>query len=167
MSGQFRIEALAPEHDRAAFTCGSDPLDKYLREQASQDMRRRTSACYVVIDEKTNAIAGYYTLAAGSVPLTDLSEAMAKKLPRYPLVPIARIGRLAVSLAFQKRQLGAALLWDAGLRAMQSGMGVFALVVDAKDETAAAFYKHQGFIGFSRSPLTFVLPIATLAKKKN
>jgi len=165
VTGQFRIEALAPEHDRAGFACGSDLLGKYLREQASQDMRRRTSACYVAIDEDTSAVAGYYTLAAGSVPLTDLSEAMAKKLPRYPLVPVARVGRLAVSVAFQKRQLGAALLWDAGLRAMQSGMGVFALVVDAKDETAAAFYKHHGFVAFSSNPLTFVLPIATLAKK--
>ncbi len=128
-------------------------------------MRRRTSACYVALDEETSAIAGYYTLAAGSVPLTDLSEAMAKKLPRYPLVPVARVGRLAVSLAFQKRQLGAALLWDAGLRAMHSGMGVFALVVDAKDEIAAAFYKHHGFVGFSSNLLTLVLPIATLAKK--
>jgi ribosomal protein S18 acetylase RimI-like enzyme len=165
VTSQFRIGALAPEHDRAGFACGSDPLDKYLREQASQDMRRRTSACYVAIDEATNAIAGYYTLAAGSVPLTDLSEAMAKKLPRYPLVPVARVGRLAVSVAFQKRQLGAALLWDAGLRAMQSGMGVFALVVDAKDQTAAAFYAHHGFVSFSSNPLTYVLPIATLAKK--
>ena len=165
MTAQFRIEALAPEHDRAGFACGSGPLDTYLREQATQDMRRRISACYVAIDEKTSAIAGYYTLAAGSVPLADLSEAMAKKLPRYPLVPVARVGRLAVSLAFQKRQLGAALLWDAGLRAMQSGMGVFALVVDAKDQTAAAFYKHHGFVGFCSNPLTFVLPIATLAKK--
>jgi len=165
VTGQFRIEALAPEHDRAGFACGSDPLDKYLREQASQDIRHRTSACYVAIDIQTDAVAGYYTLAAGSVPLTDLSEAMAKKLPRYPLVPVARIGRLAVSVAFQKRQLGAALLWDAGLRAMQSGMSVFALVVDAKDETAAAFYKHHGFVHFSSNPLTFVLPIATLAKK--
>jgi ribosomal protein S18 acetylase RimI-like enzyme len=165
VTGRFRIEALAPEHDRAGFACGSEPLDRYLREQASQDIRRRTSACYVAIDEKTNTIAGYYTLAAGSIPLTDLSEELAKKLPRYPLVPVARVGRLAVSLAFQKRQLGAALLWDAGSRAMRSGMGVFALVVDAKDEIAAAFYKHHGFVGFSSNPLAFVLPIATLAKK--
>lgn len=166
MTGPFRIEALAPEHDRVGFACGSDPLDKYLREQASQDIRRRVSACYAAIDIQTDAVAAYYTLAAGSVPLTELSEAIAKKLPRYPLVPVARIGRLAVSVAYQKRQLGAALLWDAGLRAMQSGMGVFALVVDAKDETAAAFYKRHGFVGFSSNPLSFVLPIATLAKKK-
>jgi ribosomal protein S18 acetylase RimI-like enzyme len=165
VTARFRIEVLAPEHDRAGFTCGSDALDRYLREQASQDMRRRTNACCVAIDAQLNAVAGYYTLAAGSVPLTDLSETMAKKLPRYPLVPVARLGRLAVSTAFQVQQLGAALLWDAGLRAMQSGMGVFALVVDAKDETAAAFYKHHGITAFSNNPLIFVLPIATLAKK--
>ncbi len=164
MSGQFRIEALAPEHDRAGFACGSEPLDRYLREQATQDIRRRTSVCYVAVEDP-NAVAGYYTLAASSLPLTDLSEEMAKKLPRHPLVPAARVGRLAVSTAHQKRHLGAALLWDAGLRAMQSGMGVFALVVDAKDEAAAAFYKHHGFVGLSTNPLTLVLPIATLAKK--
>jgi len=90
---------------------------------------------------------------------------MAKKLPRYPLVPVARIGHLAVSVAFQKRQLGAALLWDTGLRAMPSGMGVFALVVDAKDKVAAAFYEHHGFTAFSGNPLAFILPIATLANK--
>jgi len=165
VTARFRIEALSPEHERAGFTCGSNALDRYLREQASQDMRRRTSVCYVALDAQSGAIAGYYTLAAGSVPLTDLSEAMTKKLPRYPLVPVARLGRLAVSTAFQGQQLGAALLWDAGLRAMRSGMGVFALVVDAKDGTAAAFYKHHGFTAFSINPLTLVLPIATLAKK--
>lgn len=164
MIPRFRIEALAPEHDRASFACGSDPLDRYIREQASQDMRRRTSVCYVSVEAESGVVAGYYTLAASSTPLADLSEAMAKKLPRYPLVPVARLGRLGVSKAFQGQQLGAALLWDAGLRAAQSGMGVFALVVDAKDETAAAFYTHHGFTAFSNNPLTFVLPLATLAK---
>lgn len=165
MTARFRIEAFSSELDRSAFTCGSAALDRYLREQASQDIRRHTSACYVAVESRSGAIAGYYTLAASSVPLTELSDAMAKKLPRYPLVPAARLGRLAVGTAFQGQQLGAALLWDAGLRAMQSGLGVFALVVDAKDHTAAAFYKHHGFTPFSSDPLSFVLPMASLEKK--
>ena len=161
----FQLAPLDAAQDRAAFNSDSEPLNRYLREQASQDMRRRTSVCYVAIESTTGAIAGYYTLAAGSVPLTDVTEQMAKKLPRYPLVPVARLGRLAVSVNFQKRQLGAALLWDTGQRAMQAGMGVFALVVDAKDDVAAAFYQHHGFTALSSNPLTLVLPIATLAKK--
>jgi ribosomal protein S18 acetylase RimI-like enzyme len=68
-------------------------------------------------------------------------------------------------VAFQKRQLGTALLWDAGLHAMQSGMGVFALIVDAKGEVAAAFYEHYGFTAFSANPLAFILPMATLANE--
>jgi ribosomal protein S18 acetylase RimI-like enzyme len=165
VTGPFRVEPLAPAHDRTGFACGSDPLDRYLREQASQDVRRRTSACYVAVDSTTGRVAGYYTLAAGSAPLADIPAAMAKKLPRYPVVPVARVGRLAVSVDFQKRQLGAALLWDAGLRSMTSGLGVFALLVDAKDEAAAAFYRHHGFVAFSSKPRTLVLPLATLATK--
>jgi ribosomal protein S18 acetylase RimI-like enzyme len=165
VSGRFRIEALASAHDRAGFTSGSGPLDRYLREQASQDVRRRTSACYVAVDASSAGVAGYYTLAAGSVPLADIPAAMAKKLPRYPVVPVARVGRLAVGLNFQKQQLGAALLWDAGLRSMASGIGVFALLVDAKDEAAVAFYRHHGFVAFGNQPRTLVLPIATLAAK--
>ncbi|WP_306171861.1 N-acetyltransferase [Variovorax sp. KK3] len=128
-------------------------------------MRRNTSVCYVAVDVQTEVVAGYYTLAASSVPLTDLAESVAKKLPRYPVVPVARVGRLAVGHSFQGQQLGAALLWDAGLRAMRSGMGVFALLVDAKDEAAAAFYLHHGFIPFGIQPLHLVLPIATLVKR--
>ena len=73
--------------------------------------------------------------------------------------------RLAVSVAFQKRQLGAALLWDSGRRAMRPGMGVFALVVDAKDKTAAAFYEHHGFVGFGSHRLSYVLSVPSLAKR--
>ncbi|HEV8692701.1 MAG TPA: GNAT family N-acetyltransferase, partial [Lysobacter sp.] len=153
------------DHDRTGFTCGSEALDRYFREQASQDTRRRTSACYVAIHTETGAIAGYYTLAAGGVPLTEVPEAMAKKLPRYPSVPVARLGRLAVASRFQRRQLGAALLWDAAQRAVRSEVAVYALVVDAKDDAAAAFYLHHGFIAFGVAPRQFVLPLASLAKK--
>jgi ribosomal protein S18 acetylase RimI-like enzyme len=166
VTATFRIEVLAPEHDPSSFLSGSDPLNRYLKEQASQDMRRRISVCYVAIDIHTQVVAGYYTLAAGGVPLPDLSDALAKKLPRHPHVPVARLGCLAVSVHFQKRQLGAALLWDAVQRAMHAGMGVFALVVDAKDDVAGAFYRHHGFMPLGHDPLSFVLPLTTLSKSR-
>lgn len=144
MTAPFRVEPLGPAHARDAFSCGVQALDHYLARQASQDMRRRVSACHVAVDVRTGKIAGCYTLAAGGVPLTELPAALSRQLPRYPLVPVARIGRLAVDQAFHGKGLGGALLADAAMRATRSELAVCALVVDAKDDAAEAFYRHHG-----------------------
>lgn len=164
MTGSFLIEPLGPNHDRASFTSGVAPLDRYFREQATQDVRRRVTACYVALESPGAEVAGYYTLAAGGIALTDLPESLAKRLPRYPSVPVARLGRLAVALAYRGRKLGSALLWDAGMRALRSEIAAFALVVDAKDEAAEAFYLHHGFVTLGNHPRQLVLPLATLTK---
>ena len=83
--------------------------------------------------------AGYYTLASASILLADLPVATPKKLPRYPSVPAVRMGRLAVDRGFQGQGLGGALLADALERAARSEIAAFSLLVDAKDESAAAF----------------------------
>jgi GNAT superfamily N-acetyltransferase len=161
MSGApFRIALLGAEHDRSTFNSGSVPLDRYLREQASQDMRRRVAACFVALTDEQR-IAGYYTLASASMLLTDLPATTVKKLPRYPTVPAIRMGRLAIDAGFQGRGLGAALLADALERAVRSEIASYALLVDAKDKKAAAFYGHHGFIAFPDMPLTLFLPLAT------
>jgi GNAT superfamily N-acetyltransferase len=164
MKGSFVIEALSTGHDRTNFASGVEPLDRYFREQVTQDMRRRITTCYVAFDTEASKVAGYYTLAAAGIPLTDLPEPLAKKLPRYPSVPVARLGRLAVDAEYRGRKLGSALLWDAGLRASRSEVAVYALVVDAKDEAAEAFYRHHGFIAFGSQPKQLVLPLATFSK---
>lgn len=164
MSGApLRLAPLAAGHDRAAFHCGSEPLNRYLREQATQDMRRRVAACFVAVADGKR-IAGYYTLASASLLLTDLPASTGKKLPRYPTVPAVRMGRLAVDRAFQGQGLGAALLADALDRSARSEIAAFALMVDAKDEAAAAFYRHHGFIALLDSPLTLFLPLATVQR---
>lgn len=160
----FTIEVLSAAHDRTDFSCGTYVLDRYLKEQANQDMKRRAALCYVASPEGSNTIAGFYTLSAGDVALKDIPEDLARRLPRYPVVPVARIGRLAVNQAFQGRKLGAALLWDAAERALRAEMGVYALAVDAKDEGAATFYARFGFVAFSSRPLQLFLPLATIAK---
>lgn len=162
MTGRFRIEVLASGRDRAGFSCGVEALDGYFQRQVGQDARRRVAACYVAIEEATNKIAGFYTLAAGGVLLSDLADALAKKLPRYPSVPIARVGRLAIEKAFQGQKLGAALLADAAIRAARSEVAVYALVLDAKDEAAAAFYRHHGFVAFGSKPRQFMMPLSRL-----
>jgi ribosomal protein S18 acetylase RimI-like enzyme len=145
MSETFRIEPLGEEHDRARFESGSAALDRYFKTQASQDLRRRISACFVAVSRDSGEIAGYYTLAATSIALTDLSPAIVKKLPRYPVVPAALLGRLAVARSYQGQGLGGVLLADALKRSARAEMGVFAMVVDAKDEAAQRFYEHYGF----------------------
>lgn len=162
MSGPFRLERLGPGHAREGFRCGVEALDRYLQQQASQDERRRVSACYVAVEVATGRIAGYYTLAAGGVPLTGLPIDVSRRLPRYPSVPVARLGRLAVDGAYKGRQLGAALLADAAMRAARAELAVYALVVDAKDDDAARFYRHHGFVPFGDEPRQLFLPLDRL-----
>jgi len=159
MTGSFIVEPLGSGHDRSAFTCGVDALDRYFREQAGQDVRRRATACFVAHEIATDRIAGFYTLAAAGVPLAQMPARLAKRLPRYPAVPVARVGRLAVALAYRGRKLGGALLWDAVERASRSEVAVYALVVDAKDEQAENFYLHHGFVAFGDAPGTLILPL--------
>ena len=90
MSGAaFRVVPLGGTPDRASFDCGTPPLDRYLREQVTQDIRRRVAACFVALTDD-DRIAGYYTLASASLLLADLPASTAKKLPRYPTVPAIR-----------------------------------------------------------------------------
>ena len=145
MGETYRIEPLSDAHDRSGFTSGSAALDRYLQTQASQDLRRRITTCFVAVSRETDEIAGYYTLTAASVALSALPPAIVKKLPRYPVVPAALLGRLAVAQAHQGLGLGGVLLADALKRSARTELGVFAMVVDAKDEAAQRFYEHYGF----------------------
>lgn len=163
MTAAFRLEMLGSSHVRAGFTCGVDALDVYFSSQATQDVRRRASTCCVAVDVQTSKVAGYYTLAAGGVPLTDLPDALTKRLPRYPSVPVARIGRLAVDKAFQGQKLGGALIADAAIRALRSEVAVFALVVDAKDDAAQAFYVHHGFERFGTKARQLIVSLKHFA----
>jgi GNAT superfamily N-acetyltransferase len=165
MAGQFVIEVLSPSHNRESFCCGVDALDRYFQMRVTQDIRRRVTACYVAFEVPGGAVAGYYTLAASGIPLAEMPGELAKRLPRYPVVPVARLGRLAVDQAYKGRKLGGALLWDAMQRSLRSEIAVFALVVDAKDDEAEAFYRHHGFVAFGSQPRQLVLSLTKLAAK--
>lgn len=160
MTAGFRVEALTSAHDRKNFSCGIEPLDVYLREQATQDIKRRVSNCFAACDA-ARSIAGYYTFAATSLPLMELSDAEKKRLPRYALLPAGLIGRLAVDLRFQGQRLGGALIMDAVARAARAEPAIFELIVDAKDQKAVGFYEHLGFRRFISKPASLYLPMAT------
>lgn len=164
MSLDLVIEPLDPAHDRQAFSCGVAALDRYFREQASQDVKRRIGNCFVAVERNDGLVVGYYTLAASSIPLDALPQDDARRLPRYRVLPATLIGRLAVDRRYQGRQVGAALLVDALHRSLQAAPASFTLLVDAKDERAAAFYRRYGFIPLASRPLSLFLPMGTALK---
>ncbi len=157
------IEPLGSHHDRAAFSCGVNALDRYLREQASQDERRNVARVFVAVGDEPHVVAGYYTLSSLSIDVGDLPAGTAKKLPRYPQLPAALIGRLAVTISYQGKRLGEMLLVDALKRIIEHGdtVACYAVVVDAIDERAASFYEKYGFQRFPSRPKRLFLPIAT------
>jgi ribosomal protein S18 acetylase RimI-like enzyme len=165
VSETFRIEPLAQERERSGFTSGSSALDRYFQTQVTQDLRRRVATCFVALSCDTDEIAGYYTLAAASIALDTLSPAIAKKLPRYPVVPAVLLGRLAVSHSYQGVGLGGLLLADALKRSALAELGVFAMVVDAKDEAARRFYQHYGFILLAGESRRLFLPITAALRR--
>ena len=157
----FQLAPLDATHERGTFNSDSEPLNRYLREQVTQDVRRRVAACFVALADGKR-IAGYYTLASASLLLTELPASTGKKLPRYPTVPAVRMDRLAIDQEFKGQGLGGALLADSLDRAARSEIAAYAMMVDAKDEAAAAFYRHHGFIVLPDSPRTLFLPRATV-----
>jgi ribosomal protein S18 acetylase RimI-like enzyme len=160
----FRIEPLADRHERSGFRSGNAALDRYFEAQATQDIRRRVANCFVVVESATVRVVGYYTLSAASIPLTDLPPDEARRLPRYPALPAVRIGRLAVDHQYQRRGLGELMLIDALRRTLAAAAAAFALLVDAKDDQAVAFYRRYGFLSLPDRPRTLFLPVATARK---
>ena len=132
MSAPFALARLQSLHDRTAFNSGSEPLDHYVRQQVTQDVRRRVTVCYVALTPEQR-IAGFYTLASAGLLRSELPASAGEKLPRYPSVPAVRMGRLAVDQDFRGLGLGGSLLADALDRAIRSEIAAYALVVDAKD----------------------------------
>ena len=161
----YRIEALGPAHDRRAFHSGVEELDEYLKLRAGQDGRLKVAAPFVLLDEN-DSILGYYTLSAYSIRLGALPESLAKKLPRYPLMPATLLGRLAVSSACRGRRLGRFLLMDALHRSWWNSSQVASagVVVEALDETARGFYRRHEFLPLLDHPNRLFLPIGTIEK---
>jgi GNAT superfamily N-acetyltransferase len=164
-SEDLRIVLLGEEHDRGSFTSGVESLDRYLKTQAGQDVRRKANAVFILSEVSEPAhVLGYYTLCAMAISQGDVPEAACKHVPRYPLVSATLIGHLAVAKERQGQRLGAVLLADALWRAFRSAgtVGSSMIVVDALDEAAAGFYAAHGLVRLPDS-LRLVLPMRMAA----
>jgi ribosomal protein S18 acetylase RimI-like enzyme len=159
------IEPLAKHHDRARFSCGQPDLDDWFRLRASQDEKRNVARVLVAVDAELGVI-GFYSLSSLSLSMDNLPEEIARKLPRYEAVPAALIGRLARDKRVRGQGIGELLLADAIRRILAAGrsIAVFAIVVDAKDEPAADFYKAFDFQPFPLRPRRMFLLTATAAR---
>jgi ribosomal protein S18 acetylase RimI-like enzyme len=158
----FVIEPLG-KHDRARFSCGQPDLDAWFHHRASQDEKRNVARVFVALDAL--GIVGFYSLSSLSLSLESLPEPIAHKLPRYEAIPAALIGRLARDERVRGQGVGELLLADAIRRILGAGrsIAVFAIVVDAKDERAADFYRTFGFQAFPSRPNRLLLLTATAA----
>jgi len=165
---RLRFEPLdKKKHDRAAFSCEQESLDRYLKEHATQEIKKRVAAVYVLTpDGKT--IAGYYTLSQYAIEAGELSPELVQQLhlPKYDKLPATLLGRLARSKEFKGRGLGELLLMGALKKALEHSRNIasVAVVVDAIDENARAFYKRYGFIDIPNRPNRLFLSMKTVAQ---
>lgn len=157
----LRVEALGSHHDRSGFESGVELLDRYFRTQAGQDARKNMAAPFVLM-LRDGTVAGYYTLSSTAVQLAELPSQIMRKLPRYPLVPATLLGRLAVDRRQQGRGYGRFLLADALHRAALSEIASFAVIVDAKDDSARRFYERESFLPLLDQPMKLFRPMADI-----
>jgi len=160
----YLIVPLDSKHDRGKFSCGKELLDNYFWHQAKQDVKRKLSACFVLIDKELKIITGYYTLSSSSIPNDLIPETFSKKLPKsYLSIPTILLGRLAIDKNFQGKGIGKILLIDALKRCFgaSDSIGAFAVIVDPLDKEAERFYKKYGFIKLPDSGKMF-LPMKTI-----
>jgi predicted GNAT family N-acyltransferase len=161
----FKIEPLGKDHDRAAFSCGQDSLDRYLKTQAGQAVDKNLAAVFILTSDGKR-IAGYYTLSAYVVKLDEIPEEIAKKLTRMQEVPATLLGRLARSVDHRGKGIGEILFVDALKKALQNSARVasWAVIVEAKDEETAMFYKRYGFTSIPTKPNRLFLPMKSIEK---
>ena len=158
----FSFAQLAKSHDRSGFRCGESALDDWFRKRAGQDERRNIARVFVALDDDAR-VAGFYSLSAFTLELDQVPEAIAAKLPRYDKIPAALIGRLARDERFRGQGIGELLVADAITRILAAAqeLAVFAIVVDAKNEAASAFYRSFGFVSFPVHPERLFMPTST------
>jgi len=161
----LKIEPLdSRRHIRSDFYCGRDSLDNYIRKQASQDIKRRIATAFVLINEPETSVLAYYTLSAYTVDISVLNEDLAKRLPRYPLLPATLLGRLAVDNSHKGKRFGELMLIDALHKSLDSTAQVasLAVVAEALDENALAFYIKYGFQQFRQEPMKLYLSMKSI-----
>ncbi|NDL63753.1 GNAT family N-acetyltransferase [Acerihabitans arboris] len=149
---------ISKRHNKQGFDCGVPGLNHYLAIYAGNDHQERFTKCYVAADDGDN-ILGFYTLSSYAVNINALAASATSELPRYPTVPTALLGRLAIDVNHQGKGLGGSLIVDAIFNTINSALGVWAINVEVKDRQAKSFYIKYGFYPFEKNEYALYLPL--------
>ena len=162
----WREEAIGRHHRRREFDCGVRELNDYLALHARRNHARGLTATFVAVrDADPTWVLGYYSLSNAHIAFSRAPASITAGFPAYPL-PAVRLARLAVDLSCQRQGLGRQLLLCAGERALAitQQSGVVVLLIDAKDENAARFYRANDGIPLLDDPLQLVIPLDSIRK---
>lgn len=163
------LRALAPfdpaRHHVERFDSGRPRLDTWLRAYAGQNQRRDAARTYVLADA-AGEVVGYYTLVAAQLDHADATAEVRRGMSRRFPIPVVLLARLAIARRYQRRGLGAELLADALRRSVRAAeeVGIRAVVVDALDTDAAAFYRRFGLQPATEDGLTLMATVAQLRR---
>ena len=159
----WTIQPLDASAEIAGFDCGEKSLNQFLQKHALNNDRAGLGRTFVAVEQGQTRVVGYFTISTGSVKFDSVPGHLEKRVPKYP-IPTVHIGRLAVDVQFQKRELGETLLVDALRRAATASesVGVYAVDVFALHEKAKAFYRKYGFVEMLDAPLHLFLPSETV-----
>lgn len=163
----FEIHTINRHLDLDSFDCGVLALNEYLQKYARQNHERNIGKTFVAqMKSESGKVLGFYTAVSSEIDSQMLPPPHSKGLPRYP-APAIRVGRLAVDKRHQGRGIGIALLIDALQRAerLSNEIGIYGVVVDAKDDQAVRFYQKYGFHPLANKPQTLFLAIKTIKGK--
>lgn len=152
---------LGATHIVDEFSCGEPILDVWLRHRAMNNHVRGASRTFVAAGAD-GRVYGYYALAASTLTHEAATGAIRRNMPEP--IPAMLLARLAVDYRAQGQKLGASLLRDAYHRVaiVAQHAGVRALLVNALNERAKAFYMHYGFKESPVQPSTLMLPIQSI-----
>jgi GNAT superfamily N-acetyltransferase len=162
---RWHEEPIRKTHDRQGFDCGEPALNEFLQRYARKSHELGGAKTFLAIDDRDNkTILGFYSLSPASIEYARTPEVVRRGLARYD-VPCFRSARLAVDLRAQKQGLGRPLLLAAGRRCLLAAaeVGGVALLIDAEHDGVAKWYARYGAVPLLDSPLTLLLPLATIA----
>ena len=157
-------EPVNKRHDREAFNCGDAALNEFLRRHALRSHELGGAKTFLAIADTGDAtVLGFYSVSPASIAYARTPALIRHGLARHE-VPAFRPARLAVALQYQGRGLGGQLLLSAGRRCLLASaeVGGVAMLIDANNARAAAWYASYGALPLLDAPHSLLLPLTTI-----